>query len=165
MLSVDPFLKPKYTYSGIIADHISVGTMLQACPQLPMESMDAMNYQSLAPHVSVTHVYLRTYIRTHALHISGTSHSTAADSYSFSTVTLPSLPFCPLSSFPLPSLTLPPLPPHTLQCLTSSSPTSPPQAGALWVKLVTQHKAESEANQWQAVSHSTTCMACCIHTI
>ena len=55
VLCVDPFLKPKYTYSGILADHVSVGTMLQVCPSLPLEIMDAMNYQSLAPHVSHTH--------------------------------------------------------------------------------------------------------------
>lgn len=73
VLSVDPFLKPKYTYSGILADHISVGTMLQICPQLPMESMDAMGYQSLAPHVR-SNMYC-TYV-THF--ISGTSQSTTA---------------------------------------------------------------------------------------
>ena len=52
VLSVDPFLKPKYTYSGILADHVSVMTMLLVRPHLPLEIMDAMGYQSLAPHVS-----------------------------------------------------------------------------------------------------------------
>lgn len=55
VLSVDLFLKPKYTYSGILADHVSVVTMLQVCPHLPLEIMDAMGYQSLAPHVSHEH--------------------------------------------------------------------------------------------------------------
>ena len=52
VLSVDLFLKPKYTFSGILADHVSVGTMLQVRPHLPLEIMDVMSYQNLAPHVS-----------------------------------------------------------------------------------------------------------------
>ena len=58
VLSVDPFLKPKYIYSGILADHVSVVTMLQVRPHLPLEIMDAMGYQSLAPHVSHKHTYM-----------------------------------------------------------------------------------------------------------
>ena len=59
VLSVDPFLKPKYIYSGILADHVSVVTMLQVRPHLPLEIMDAMGYQSLAPHVSHKHTCTR----------------------------------------------------------------------------------------------------------
>ena len=58
VLSVDPFLKPKYIYSGILADHVSVVIMLQVRPHLPLEIMDAMGYQSLAPHVSHKHAYM-----------------------------------------------------------------------------------------------------------
>ena len=77
VLSVDLFLKPKYIFSGILADHISMGTMLQVRPHLPLEIMDAMSYQNLAPHVSRKHgMHTQQYLLSHNCTVSITLYCT-----------------------------------------------------------------------------------------
>ena len=53
VLAVDTFSKAKYTYGAVLLDFTSVSTFLDVRKDLPLELMEAMSHQTLAPHVSV----------------------------------------------------------------------------------------------------------------